>query len=70
MLVKDQKNRLFDNNNVTSFGVFVRKVGGYYNYNNWLENQFNSKQQGRNEKCNCGSGLKYKKCCINKQGKA
>ena len=26
------------------------------------------KQQGRNEKCNCGSGLKYKKCCINKQG--
>lgn len=19
--------------------------------------------QGRNEKCNCGSGLKYKKCC-------
>jgi len=24
------------------------------------------KQQGRNEKCNCGSGLKYKKCCLNK----
>lgn len=23
------------------------------------------KQQGRNEKCNCGSGLKYKKCCLN-----
>ena len=22
-----------------------------------------SKKQGRNEKCNCGSGLKYKKCC-------
>jgi uncharacterized protein YecA (UPF0149 family) len=21
------------------------------------------KEQGRNEKCNCGSGLKYKKCC-------
>ena len=20
--------------------------------------------QGRNEKCNCGSGLKYKKCCL------
>ncbi len=24
---------------------------------------------GRNEPCPCGSGLKYKKCCINKQGK-
>ena len=21
------------------------------------------KEQGRNEKCNCGSNLKYKKCC-------
>jgi len=21
------------------------------------------KDQGRNEKCNCGSGKKYKKCC-------
>jgi hypothetical protein len=21
------------------------------------------KEQGRNEKCHCGSGLKYKKCC-------
>ena len=21
-------------------------------------------KQGRNEKCNCGSGMKYKKCCI------
>jgi hypothetical protein len=20
-------------------------------------------EQGRNDKCNCGSGLKYKKCC-------
>jgi hypothetical protein len=24
---------------------------------------------GRNDPCPCGSGLKYKKCCINKQGK-
>jgi uncharacterized protein YecA (UPF0149 family) len=22
---------------------------------------------GRNEKCSCGSGLKYKKCCLFKQ---
>jgi len=26
-----------------------------------------SKTQGRNEKCNCGSGKKYKKCCMRKQ---
>jgi uncharacterized protein YchJ len=23
----------------------------------------NQNKQGRNEKCNCGSGVKYKKCC-------
>ena len=26
----------------------------------------NTKQPGRNEPCPCGSGKKYKKCCINK----
>lgn len=26
-----------------------------------------SNKIGRNEKCPCGSGLKYKKCCMNKQ---
>ena len=25
-----------------------------------------SKKIGRNDKCPCGSGLKYKKCCMNK----
>ncbi|HNY13047.1 MAG TPA: SEC-C metal-binding domain-containing protein [Candidatus Wallbacteria bacterium] len=25
-----------------------------------------SEKTGRNEACPCGSGLKYKKCCINK----
>ena len=24
------------------------------------------KKQGRNEPCDCGSGKKFKKCCINK----
>jgi predicted transposase YbfD/YdcC len=24
------------------------------------------KEQGRNDKCNCGSGLKYKRCCLEK----
>jgi uncharacterized protein YecA (UPF0149 family) len=22
---------------------------------------------GRNDKCHCGSGIKYKKCCLNKK---
>ena len=25
------------------------------------------KTQTRNERCECGSGLKFKKCCINKK---
>ncbi|MFP4284609.1 MAG: SEC-C metal-binding domain-containing protein, partial [Desulfovermiculus sp.] len=24
---------------------------------------------GRNDPCPCGSGLKYKKCCLGKEGK-
>lgn len=26
-----------------------------------------ARKTGRNEKCNCGSNIKYKKCCINKK---
>lgn len=43
-----------------------------YNFINKNDNQFietviNSKEKiGRNEPCFCGSGKKYKKCCINK----
>lgn len=29
--------------------------------------QFKSKRIGRNEKCPCGSGKKFKKCCMNVQ---
>jgi len=27
----------------------------------------NNPKPGRNELCHCGSGLKYKKCCLNKE---
>jgi len=27
-----------------------------------------SSKTGRNKICSCGSGKKYKKCCINKKG--
>ena len=46
---------------------FINKHRTYKKYYDQL--QLPNKQQGRNEKCNCGSGLKYKKCCFNKQGK-
>jgi uncharacterized protein YecA (UPF0149 family) len=35
------------------FGRYERNVPQYARKN----------EQGRNAKCNCGSGLKYKKCC-------
>ena len=39
----------------------------YIHYKKYYDQlQLPNKQQGRNEKCNCGSGLKYKKCCLNK----
>lgn len=28
------------------------------------------KKLGRNEKCNCGSGKKYKHCCLNQKSKS
>jgi len=45
-------------------GERIRLSGGYKKYYEQL--LIPKKQQGRNEKCNCGSGLKYKKCCLNK----
>jgi hypothetical protein len=33
-------------------------------YHKWYIHTIN-KGIGRNDKCYCGSGLKYKKCCIN-----
>ena len=32
---------------------------------NTEENKVNDKKVGRNEKCPCGSGKKYKHCCGN-----
>lgn len=39
--------------------------------NNFITvDQMRSKKSkyGRNQKCPCGSGLKYKKCCLKKEG--
>jgi hypothetical protein len=32
----------------------------------YTEPHVNSSYTGRNEKCSCGSGKKYKKCCLGK----
>lgn len=37
----------------------IGRIVGYYNPET-------DKQQSRNELCKCGSGMKFKKCCINK----
>ena len=52
-------------------GERIRLAGGYKKYYELYDAVTGQllipkKQQGRNEKCNCGSGLKYKKCCLNK----
>jgi|TARA_Y100000310_G_scaffold215069_1_gene216045 uncharacterized protein YchJ len=62
-------------------GEFIRTLGSWGEYHKWLEAeglarydgqllvrlpQQSTKTQGRNDPCNCGSGKKYKKCCLNK----
>ena len=34
--------------------------------NAWLASQPDEKEPGRNDTCPCGSGKKYKKCCLGK----
>ena len=48
------------NNNVTS----QQRVSVDYNIRN--RPIHNTKQIGRNDKCWCGSEIKYKKCCLTK----
>ena len=49
-----------------SAGEFIRKIGGWKYYYAWVrDNPVRSNKIGRNEKCPCGSNLKYKKCCLN-----
>lgn len=64
-IIKDYNNRLFDNEVEDTYGVFVRKLGGYQKYYEWkTEISKPKKMQGRNELCACGSGKKFKKCCL------
>ena len=68
MIVRDYDNRLFDNEVADCYGVFIRKLGGYQKYYEWkAEISKLKKTQGRNELCACGSGKKFKKCCLIKK---
>ena len=42
-------------------GEFIRKIGGYKKLQ---ESIYVKPKQNRNDKCDCGSGKKYKKCCM------
>lgn len=38
----------------------------YFSVDQWKERK---REQGRNQLCQCGSGRKYKHCCIGKESK-
>tara|TARA_R110000765_G_scaffold115891_1_gene208981 strand:- start:687 stop:869 length:183 start_codon:yes stop_codon:yes gene_type:complete len=54
MIEKDDKGAYYDTAQMNKLKQDIRQL------------LLPKKQQGRNEKCNCGSGLKHKKCCWNK----
>ena len=61
--IKDRSGRIF----TPSKGSDIRKAGGYRKYFESLKQfKLSYDKVGRNEKCPCASGKKYKKCCINK----
>ena len=61
--------RRYPKDKYKSVGEFIRKIGGYKYYYQWLKDNpvLVPKKIGRNAECPCGSGKKYKKCCLNKE---
>jgi len=49
-----------------STGSFTDKVADYYSPSTSIVPVRTGKKVGRNEPCPCGSGKKYKKCCLKK----
>jgi len=47
---------------------FVSELAALWRANRPQPEKAASKKVGRNDPCPCGSGLKYKKCCLNKKG--
>ena len=48
------------------FSEFLEEIDNIENKNEDTEQKVNKIKLGRNEPCHCGSGKKYKKCCLNK----
>tara|TARA_R100000008_G_C3508505_1_gene127530 strand:+ start:490 stop:699 length:210 start_codon:yes stop_codon:yes gene_type:complete len=67
-IAKKKVIRRYPENEYESVGQFIRKLGGYGHYYKWLRDNpvVSNKKIGRNDKCPCNSGKKYKKCCLNK----
>ena len=63
-------NRPYPQDMGDTFGQAVRRMGGWGPYYKWLHQQrqpiVSKRLPGRNEPCHCGSGKKFKKCCISK----
>ena len=69
MMKTNSHSRRYPKDKYNSVGEFIRKIGGYKHYYQWLKDNsvLAPKKIGRNAKCPCGSGKKYKKCCLNKE---
>ena len=67
-MIINSHNRRYPKDSYKSVGEFIRKIGGYKYYYQWLKNNpvLAPKKIGRNAKCPCDSGKKYKKCCLNR----
>ena len=50
--------------------VYLTQAGVMEDWSVFIQNEeaepIHSEKCGRNDKCQCGSGLKYKKCCLDK----
>ena len=66
MLQNTRTIRRYPKGKYKSVGEFITKIGGYKYYYKWLRDNpvKANKRIGRNEKCPCDSGKKYKKCCL------
>lgn len=60
------KNSMQEYNYLSNIKEHYKMVKGYFitNPTHWVTKSDNNEKLGRNDPCNCGSGKKYKKCCL------
>ncbi len=59
----------FDNDLFLKRHSIIKRELRYPLHNKFFKNKKSPIKIGRNEPCPCGSGKKYKKCCLDKEGK-